>query len=281
MDEVMPFLENVLRGRSVPHERMLEVAHHYELFSGVSPINAENRALIAALQEALKANGPDLPIYWGNRNWHPLLADTLRKMSADGVRHALAFFTSAYSSYSGCRQYREDIARAQAEVGPSAPQVSLLRKFYNHPGFIQPNIDNVHAALDMIPQQRRAAAHIAFTAHSIPESMARNCNYEAQLMEACQLVAEEVGPNDWQLVYQSRSGAPGQPWLGPDIKEQLSTLRAYGITDVVIAPIGFISDHLEVRYDLDVEATQLAEQLGLNMQRAATAATHHMFINMI
>jgi len=271
MDEVMPFLENVLRGRNVPRERMLEVAHHYELFNGVSPINAQNRALIAALQETFKASGPDLPIYWGNRNWHPLLADTMRQMSADGVRHALAFFTSAYSSYSSCRQYREDIATAQAEVGPGAPQVSLLRKFYNHPGFIQPNVDHVRAALDTIPHER----------HSIPDSMARNCAYEAQLMEASQLVAEGVTLSDWQLVYQSRSGAPGQPWLGPDIKEHLNTLKAHGITDVVVAPIGFISDHLEVRYDLDVEAHQLADQLGLNMVRAATVSTHPLFISMI
>src|SRR5258707_11756443 len=183
MDEVLPFLENVLRGRNVPRERMLEVAHHYELFNGVSPINAQNRALIAALQEALKASGPDLPIYWGNRNWHPLLADTMRQMSADGIHHALAFFTSAYSSYSSCRQYRKHIASAQAEVGPGAPQVSLLRKFYNHPGFIQPNVDHVRVALNTIPQERRATTQIAFTAHSIPDSMTRNCSYEAQLME--------------------------------------------------------------------------------------------------
>src|SRR5258708_8812238 len=187
MDEVMPFLENVLGGRNVPGERMLEVAHHYELFNGVSPINAQNRALIAGLQETFKASGPDLPIYWGNRNWHPLLADTMRQMSADGVRHALAFFTSAYSSYSSCRQYREDIATAQAEVGPGAPQVSLLRKFYNHPGFIQPNVDHVRAALDTIPHERRASTQIAFTAHSIPNSLPRNCPYQPPLMDATHL----------------------------------------------------------------------------------------------
>ena len=281
MDEVMPFLENVLRGRNVPRERMLEVAHHYEIFKGVSPINAQNRALIAALQDVLKASGPDLPIYWGNRNWHPLLTDTLRQMTSDGVRHALAFVTSAYSSYSSCRQYREDIAKARAEAGADAPQISMLRKFYNHPGFIQPNIDHIRAALEAIPQERRTALHIAFTAHSIPESMARNCRYEAQLTEACQLVAEGVGHEDWRLVYQSRSGAPSQPWLGPDIKEHLATLKGQGITDVLIAPIGFVSDHLEVRYDLDIEARQLADEIGLNLVRAATVSLHPMFIGMV
>lgn len=281
MDEVMPFLENVLRGRNVPRERMIEVAHHYELFGGVSPINAQNRALIAALEVELKANGPDLPIYWGNRNWHPMLADTLRQMAADGVQHALAFITSAYSSYSGCRQYREDIQRAQEEVGDDAPQVSVLRKFYNHPGFIEPNIENLRAALETIPQERRTAARIAFTAHSIPASMARNSSYEAQLLDACQLIAGALGRRNWQLVYQSRSGAPGQPWLEPDINDHLHALRAEGMTDVVVVPIGFISDHMEVLYDLDTEARQLADEIGLNLVRVPTVGTHPAFIRMI
>lgn len=281
MDDVMPFLENVLRGRNVPRERMVEVAHHYELFGGVSPINAQNRALIAALEAELQAHGPNLPVYWGNRNWHPMLADTLRQMRADGVRHALAFFTSAYSSYSGCRQYREDITRAQAEVGEGAPEVSVLRKFYNHPGFVEPNVENVRAALEQIPQERRSAARIAFTAHSIPAGMARNSSYEAQLLDACQLVASALGWANWQLVYQSRSGAPGQPWLEPDINDYLRELRGQGVTDVVIAPIGFISDHMEVLYDLDTEAQQLAGEIGLNVVRAPTVGTHTAFVAMI
>ncbi|HKQ53704.1 MAG TPA: ferrochelatase, partial [Pyrinomonadaceae bacterium] len=165
MGDVMPFLENVLRGKNVPPERMRAVAHHYELFDGVSPINAQNRKLIAALENELAQNGPHLPIYWGNRNWHPLLTDTLRKMAQDGVRNALAFFTSAYSSYSGCRQYRENIARAQEEAGPGAPRVEKLRAFYNHPGFVGPNVENLRAALDAIPETRRALAQVAFTAH--------------------------------------------------------------------------------------------------------------------
>src|SRR5256714_3231052 len=210
MDEVMPFLENVLRGKNVPPERMRAVAHHYELFGGVSPINSQNRKLIAALEKELKEHGPQLPIYWGNRNWHPLLADTLRQMADDGIKNALAFFTSAYSSYSGCRQYREDISRAQAEVGSDAPQIEKLRAFYNHPGFVEPNIENVRAALHQIPEERRERAQIAFTAHSIPLSMAANCDYEKQLLETCRLVTEGLGHERWRLVFQSRSGTPTQ-----------------------------------------------------------------------
>jgi len=281
MSDVMPFLENVLRGRNVPRERMLEVAHHYELFAGRSPINAQNRALIAALRAKLETAGPNLPIYFGNRNWNPLLPDTMREMAADGVQHALAFFTSAFSSYSGCRQYREDIRSAQAEVGANAPAVSLLRKFYNHPGFVEPNAEAVRAALGQIPSDRREHAHLAFTAHSIPLGMARNSMYEAQLRESCQLVADAVGPLPWRLVYQSRSGAPGQPWLEPDIGDHLRALKALGVDDVVVSPIGFISDHMEVLYDLDTEARELAAELDLNMIRAATAGVHPAFVDMI
>ena len=281
MHEVMPFLENVLRGRNVPRERMLEVAHHYEHFGGVSPINDQNRALIAALEAELEAHGPRLPIYWGNRNWHPLLPDTMRRMAADGVRHALAFVTSAYSSYSGCRQYREDIQRAQAEVGPDAPRVTLLRKFFNHPGFVGPNVEHVRAALEQIPAERRAETHLAFTAHSIPLGMARGSRYEAQLRETCRLIAEALGHQHWRLVYQSRSGPPSQPWLEPDIGDQLQELRDGGVRDVVIAPVGFISDHLEVLYDLDTEARELCDEIGMNMVRAATVGTHPDFVRMI
>lgn len=281
MDDVIPFLENVLRSRNVPRERMLQVAYHYELFGGVSPLNKQNRALIAALKAELEANGPDLPIYWGNRNWHPFLTDTLRQMAVDGIKRALALFTSAYSSYSGCRQYREDIVRAQAEVGPDAPQVDKIRVFYNHPGFIAPNIENTRAALDQIPAERRSNTPLVFTAHSIPMNMARNSAYEAQLKETCRLVAEGAGHIHWTLVYQSRSGPPHQPWLEPDICAYLNELKANGTQDVVVMPIGFISDHMEVLYDLDTEARQLADDIGLNMIRAATVGTHPVFIQMI
>jgi ferrochelatase len=281
MNDVMPFLENVLRGKDVPVERMRAVAHHYELFDGVSPINNQNRKLILALEAELKRSGPPLPIYWGNRNWHPLLADTLRQMKSDGITRALAFVTSAYSSYSGCRQYREDIARAQAEVGTNAPQIDKLRVFYNHPGFIEANIENAQAALGQIPESRRAETHLAFTAHSIPLSMAVNCNYQAQLLEACRLIAEGLDHKHWQLVFQSRSGPAAQPWLEPDICDHLKQLKASGVTDVVIAPIGFVSDHMEVLYDLDTEAQQLCREIDLNMIRAATVGTHPTFIKMI
>lgn len=281
-DEVMPFLENVLRGRSVPRERMLQVAQHYELFGGVSPINGQNRALIAALVKEFDASGLKLPVYWGNRNWHPLLADTLRQMKQDGVRRALAFVTSAYSSYSGCRQYREDIERAREQVGEGAPQVDKLRAFYNHPGFVAPNVENLRIALARIPYERRRNAHVAFTAHSIPLSMATNCDYQAQLLEICRLVAEGAGhAHRWRLVFQSRSGSPAQPWLEPDICDHLRELKRAGATDAVVAPVGFISDHMEVLYDLDTEAQQVAQEIELNMIRAATVSTHPAFIQMI
>lgn len=281
MPDVIPFLENVLRGKNVPRERMQAVAHHYELFGGVSPINEQNRQLIDALRAELDAHGPQLPIYWGNRNWHPMLADTLRQMRDDGVRRALAFVTSAYSSYSGCRQYREDIARAQEEVGAGAPQIDKLRVFYNHPGFIEPNVENVRAALERFAPERRAGAHIAFTAHSIPLAMAERCDYQVQLLEACRLVAEALGQQHWRLVFQSRSGPPQQPWLAPDIGDHLRELKDQGVTDVVVAPIGFVSDHLEVLYDLDTEARDISAEIGINMVRAATVGMHPTFISMI
>jgi ferrochelatase len=281
MDDVMPFLANVLRGRNVPESRMREVAHHYELFGGVSPINEQNRRLISALEQELERDGPRLPIYWGNRNWHPMLADTLRQMRDDGIKNTLAFITSAYSSYSGCRQYREDIERAREAVGPDAPRVEKLRAFYNHPGFIEPNVENLRAALAQIPEERRPSARVAFTAHSVPSAMAAGCDYERQLLETCRLVAEGAGAATWRLVFQSRSGPPTQPWLEPDICEHLRALKDEGVFDVVVAPVGFISDHMEVLYDLDTEARQLSEELGINMIRAATVGTHPVFVRMI
>ncbi len=280
-DDVIPFLENVLRGRDVARERLLAVAEHYYHFGGRSPINDQNRALIAALQAELRQHGPDLPIYWGNRNWKPFLVDTLRTMRDDGRKHALAFVTSAFSSYSGCRQYREDIARAQAEVGAGAPQVDKLRVFYNHPLFIEVMAANVTAAFEQIPEADRTSAALLYTAHSIPVSMAQTSQYEPQLLEACRLVSTRIGRNDWKLVYQSRSGSPQQPWLGPDITEALQEVRSQGIAAAVVAPIGFISDHMEVLYDLDTEAQAEAEKIGLHMVRAATAGADPKFVAMI
>jgi len=278
MDDVMPFLENVVRGRNVPRERLLGVAHHYEMFGGVSPINQQNRELITALKEELGTNGPALPIYWGNRNWHPMLADTLRQMASDGIKNALAFVTSAYSSFSSCRQYQQNIANAQADVGPASPRIEKLRAFYNHPLFVEANVDRIRTALS---QLNGAVEHLAFTAHSIPESMAANCDYAVQLDDTARLVADAVGVENWNIVYQSRSGSPSQPWLGPDICDHLKQLKNEGVTNVVVAPIGFVSDHMEVVYDLDVEAQQVAKELGMNLVRAATAGTHPSFVKMI
>ncbi len=285
-DDVMPFLENVLRGRNVPRERMLEVAEHYQHFGGFSPINAQNRALVAALEQDFVTEGINLPIYFGNRNWHPLLTDTLRQMKADGVRRALAFFTSAFSSYSGCRQYRENIAAAQAEVGEGAPQIDKLRMFFNHPGFIEPMIERVRDALAEIPIERRAAAEVLFSTHSIPLAMAQNCQYENHFREASRLVAERLELRHWQLVFQSRSGPPSQPWLEPDVVAAIEQLAARQeprppVRDVVVVPIGFISDHMEVMYDLDEEARHKAAEVGINFVRAGTVGTHPRFVQMI
>uniref|UniRef100_A0A7C2NZG3 Ferrochelatase n=1 Tax=Schlesneria paludicola TaxID=360056 RepID=A0A7C2NZG3_9PLAN len=280
-DDVIPFLENVLRGKPVPRERLLEVAEHYRQFGGVSPINAQCRELIAALRIELDRRGILLPIYWGNRNWTPYLADALRDMVRDGVHRALAFFTSAYSSYSGCRQYRENIAAAQAEVGPNAPAVDKLRMFYNHPEFIAANVDRLRDALARLPVD--AGPTLLFTAHSIPLSMANHCDYVQQLEETGRLIVEAINwsPQRWRLVYQSRSGRPQDPWLEPDILDALRQESERGTQAVVIAPIGFLSDHLEVLYDLDVEAKMLADELGLRMVRAATVGSHPRFIGMI
>jgi len=274
--DVLPFLENVLRGRHVPPERMLEVAEHYYHFGGVSPINGQMRDLVPLVEAELREHGPRLPVYWGNRNWHPLLANTVRRMRDDGVKHALAFVMSAYSSYSGCRQYLEDIARAREAAGPRAPEIDKLRLFFNHPGFIEPMAEHVRNALARLP-----SAALVYTAHSVPVSMAASSQYEAQLQEACHLVSERVGRNEWRLVYQSRSGPPSQPWLGPDVGDYLRELHVAGAREVVIAPIGFISDHMEVLYDLDTEARALCEKLGMTLVRAATVENHPAFVSMI
>jgi ferrochelatase len=261
---------------------MLAVAEHYYHFDGKSPINQQTRELIAALKDELAQHGPKLPVYWGNRNWHPLLADTLRQMKNDGVKHALAFVTSAYSSYSGCRQYRENIARAQAEVGEGAPQIDKLRVFFNHPGFLEATEDRLKEALAQIPAQARQNVQIVYVAHSIPMSMANTSDYVKQLEEVRRLASQAVGISKNVLVYQSRSGAPGQPWLEPDILDYLREVKEKNLASaVVIAPISFISDHMEVLYDLDIEARQLCESLALPMARAKTVGVHPKFIAMI
>jgi ferrochelatase len=265
-EDVIPFLENVLRGRNVPSERLLDVAEHYYHFEGRSPINDQNRALVAALQNVLK-----IPVYWGNRNWHPLLADTLRQMRDDGIRRAVAFVTSAFGSYSGCRQYIEDIDRARAAV-PGAPEIEKIPPFSTHPLFLEALTDRVRSALDQLP-----TALLIFTAHSIPQSMAQSSPYVHQLERASAQVAAAVDRKDWKLVYQSRSGPPTQPWLEPDVCDYLRANPA----DSILIPIGFLSDHMEVIYDLDTEARALCNQLGIKMVRAGTPGTHPAMIRMI
>lgn len=276
--DVIPFLENVLRGRNVPRQRLLGVAEHYYHFDGRSPINDQNRDLMSALQETLKRNGPDLPVYWGNRNWRPFLADTVTEMARDGIAHALAFVTSAYSSYSGCRQYREDIERACREAGPLAPEIEKLRAFYNHPGFIETMVANVRSSLEQFPATATRDIQLLFTAHSIPLSMAQTSSYPRQIEEASRIVAEEVGAPYWRVLWQSRSGSPEQPWLEPDIVDYLRTTPN---RNVIVAPIGFLSDHMEVLYDLDVDAAQTCKERGIHMVRAATAGSHPRFVEMI
>jgi ferrochelatase len=283
-EDVMPFLENVTRGRGVPRERLEAVAEHYHHFGGKSPINDQNRALIARVDEELKSHGINLPIYFGNRNWAPFLGDAVAQMQRDGVQRALGFITSAYSSYSGCRQYLGDIEQARAEL-PGAPLIEPLRRFFNHPGFVDACVDLVRTAYDelgaRIGTSARATARLVFTAHSIPTSMASTSDYEKQLRANAALICERLGHAHWDLVWQSRSGPPQVPWLEPDILDHLRALREQNVPGVVIAPIGFLSDHVEVLYDLDEEARDTCQELGLPMVRAATVGTHPRFVQMI
>ena len=279
--DVMPFLENVVRGKNVPPDRLKEVAAHYNHFEGMSPLNEQNRALIAALEEELQTSGIDLPVYWGNRNWNPFILEALHQMRDDGKKRALAFFTSAYSSYSGCRQYLENIEKAREELGEGAPAVDKLRAFYNHPGFIEANVDRLLAALETLPKERRECARVAFSGHSIPIAMAETCDYAEQIEETARLVAEAARHERWQVVYQSRSGPPHVPWLGPDILEHLDALSQINVQDVVVVPIAFLSDNMEVIWDLDHEARDYANELGITLTRAPTVGTHPAFVSMI
>ena len=280
-EDVLPFLENVVRGKRIPRERLMEVAEHYYHFGGKSPINEQNLALIDSLRAELKKSGPDLPIYYGNRNWHPFLADTLRQMKEDGVENALAFFTSGFSCYSGCRQYRENILEAQKEVGEGAPKVDLLRKFYNHPGFIEPMASLTRDEIAKLSTQAQSKNKLLFCAHSIPQVMADHCFYEKQLNESSRLIAERAGSEDWELVYQSRSGPPSQPWLEPDICDRIEELKKEGYKAVTVIPVGFVSDHMEVLFDLDTEAVDKAAECGMEMARVPNIGTHPQFIAMI
>ena len=273
-DDVLPFLDNVLRGREVSAEAKTRVAQRYLQFGGASPINDHTRAFVQALEGALHGSGLRLPVYLGNRNWHPFLYDAVQQMAADGVRSAIAFATSLFSSYSGCRQYREDIDKAVAEV-PNAPGIDKLRQAWNHPGFIDAMTERVSEALAEAPN-----APTLFTAHSLPRAMAACSAYEAQLAEACALVAQRAGVERWSLAYQSASSAP-VPWLEPDVGAALGKIAEEGAEGVIVAPIGFVCDHMEVAYDLDIEAAETARRLGLRFTRAATVGTHPAYVNMV
>ena len=280
-DDVMPFLENVLRGKNVPRERMLEVAEHYKHFGGVSPINEHNRQLLAAIQAEFAANDVELPVYWGNRNWAPMLPDTIAKMRDDGCKRSLAFFTSMFSCYSGCRQYRENIVAAQESVGEGAPIIEKVRMGFNHPGFIDTMVDNVNESISSLGCSGDQTT-VMFTAHSIPMSMADNCDYVKQLTEASRLVAEATQAGSWRLVFQSRSGPPQIPWLDPDVCDAIAEMDdETKLSNLVIVPIGFVSDHMEVMFDLDEEAAELCQQRGIKMARTSTAGTSPKFVQMI
>ncbi|MGH8774178.1 MAG: ferrochelatase [Jiangellaceae bacterium] len=282
--DVMPFLEKVTRGRGVSPARLAEVARHYEAFGGRSPINGQNRALIVALEHELDRAGLSVPIYWGNRNWHPYLADELSRMREDGVRRAAAFVTSAYSSYSGCRQYREDLAAAVTAVGPGAPRIDKLRQCFDHPGFVRANADGVLGALGDLQGNVADAARLVFVTHSIPTAMASTAGpdggaYEAQHGAVAAAVTRQVGErtgvvHEHDLVYCSRSEPADVAWMEPDVNDHLVALAGSGVPAVVLAPIGFVSDHMEVAFDLDTEAMATADRLGLPVARAATAGTH-------
>ena len=285
-DDVLPFLRNVTAGRNVPDERLADVAEHYYHFGGISPINGQCRDLLAAIEKDFAATGLDLPIYWGNRNWQPYLADTMAAMAADGIDTVIAVATSAYSSFSSCRQYLDDIDRARAEVGSSAPRVVKVQPYYRHPGFIAAFTDAAAQAIDSLPPGLRDGADLVFTAHSIPESMAAASGpdgqaYPAQLAEAAGLVAAGLGRDRWRLAYSSRSGPPTARWLEPDVNDCLAELAEAGSQAVVVVPIGFVSDHMEVIYDLDVEAAATADRLGLPMARARTPGTDPRYVAMI
>jgi ferrochelatase len=293
-EDVLPFLENVTRGRGIPRERLEEVGEHYHLLGGRSPINEQNRRFIAAIEEDFASNGIDIPVYWGNRNWDPYLADALAQMQADGVRRAACFVTSAYSSYSGCRQYRENLAAAVGAVskgGDEAPRLDRLRHYYNHPGFVEPMVDATLSALAGLGDAARRNAHVLFVTHSIPDSMNDTSGPDGGAYVAQhRVVAEEIGERIRQetghrypteLVFCSRSGPPQVPWLEPDVNDRIGELAEQGVGGVVVVPIGFVSDHMEVIYDLDTEAAATAEKVGVELARAATAGLDPRFVAMV
>jgi protoporphyrin/coproporphyrin ferrochelatase len=283
LSDIRPFLANVLRGRRVSPERVEEVAHHYELFGGVSPITAITERQGEGLRARLAAAGHPLPVYVGMRNWQPLLPDTLRAMYQAGARRAIGFITAAQHSYSSCQQYRENVAAARAELRRDGQDVDVtfVGSWYDHPLFIAANAAHVRTAIGRLPAAVRDAARLVFTAHSIPTTMAASSRYEQQLNESASLVAADVGVKDWAVVYQSRSGRPGDPWLEPDVCDYLRRERAAGLAAAVLCPIGFVCDHVEVLYDLDREAADVCGEVGLPMTRAETVNDDPLFLDMM
>ena len=282
--DVRPFLERVLRGRRVTPERIEEVAHHYELFGGVSPITALTRRQADGLRLRLEAADHPLPVYVGMRNWHPLLTDTLREMHASGIRHAIGLIAAAHHCYSSCQQYRENVQDARTALRSATGadiEITYTQSWFDHPLFAEANAVHVRAALTQLPLDRRAAARLVFTAHSIPLPMAESSRYREQLRESSCLVAEKAGVGDWVLVYQSRSGRPGDPWLEPDVCDYLRAERSRGLQAAVLCPIGFVCDHIEVLYDLDREAAEVCREIGLPMARAEAVNDDPLFLDML
>ncbi|MEP0844710.1 MAG: ferrochelatase [Phycisphaerae bacterium] len=281
-DDVRPFLANVLRGRRVPPERVEQVAGHYELFGGVSPLTGLTFRQARGLEQRLRAAGLELPVFVGMRNWHPFLADVLADMSERGIRRAVGFIAAAHGSYSSCTQYKENVRAAREELarrGRPDVAVTYVEPWFEHPGFIEANADHARQALSRLDADLRERARIVFTAHSIPRPMADTCRYQQQLEQSCRLVMERLGRTDWALVWQSRSGRPADPWLEPDVNDYLRGARADGLAAAVLVPIGFLCDHVEVLYDLDHEAAATCRQVGLPMTRASTVNDHPAFLN--
>jgi protoporphyrin/coproporphyrin ferrochelatase len=281
--DIRPFLANVLRGRRISPERLEEVVEHYEHFGGVSPLTDITMRQARGLQSRLSARGFDLPVYVGMRNWNPFLADTLRTMAADGVRRAIGLVLAAHRSFSSCTQYRQNVVDARAEIvaaGLRDVPVIYTGDWHMHAKFIEANAEHVRWAIQQLPDTLRSGAHVVFTAHSVPSSMSGAERYHAQIIETARLVADAVGRREWAVVFQSRSGRPEDPWLGPDVRDHLREARTSGVPAVVLAPIGFVCDHIEVLYDLDAEAAQVCREIGLPMVRAETVNDDPIFLDM-
>jgi ferrochelatase len=280
-EDIRPFLEIVTRGRPIPPERIDEVAHHYELMGGSSPINAITRRQADGLRQALANSDTPWPVYLGNRNWHPFIEDTLKKMAADGVRRAIGFCTAAQRSESSLERYVNAVESARQKIGPSAPDIDYVATWFDHPLFIQAIAARAKDQLALVPESRRKTLSFIFTAHSIPCGMAKESTYVLELQKTAELVSQELALPSWKLAYSSRSGNPRDPWLEPDICDEIKAQAKRGIKDIFLIPIGFIADHVEILFDLDVEAKEAAQKAGVALYRSQTVGDHPLFIKMI